>query len=358
MSKRVSDRASTPEHIRNIDLIGYVFTCLRSLSIVKTQSGTGRTVQFGRIRMCCVAQAAKACSLAQLHLPTTSPTIRESSSFLLTPFMRAAGNQTHPTDDGKMAGQTHFRFLDLPPELRERIYALLFVFSRPILISPHGKLYGDASPGTNDYFYGNCGPYAIEKPRISLPSVSRANHLLRCVCLAVFYGQNHFNLGRGPIQDWLRILTHENISNMRHIVLEYNPTDDWMLAAMPPAMEALLRDCTVSCGISLVRHDPWYTIHISYKSARYKLHGLEDLQEKMRDFLRQSIRRGKEPMFSFLYLIKLFECWLLWCERYLTFDSSRPGSQYLDATVRHRRLARLQALRSQFDSHVLELFEQ
>lgn len=101
-----------------------------------------------------------------------------------------------------------FRFLELPPELRNFVYKLVVVSNEPIAprLSGHGRLL--MLPTYND------------KNHVQ-PAITKVSRQLRQEALPLFYGENTFDLSHGcsiPLQDFMKIGT-ENIDCIQCIII-------------------------------------------------------------------------------------------------------------------------------------------
>lgn len=76
-----------------------------------------------------------------------------------------------------------FRFLDLPAEIRNKIYRILLVYHEPVVLKSASEI--------NDDIYRNPEVYVT---RLGMsPQICRTSKTVACECFAVLYGDNTFH---------------------------------------------------------------------------------------------------------------------------------------------------------------------
>ena len=220
-----------------------------------------------------------------------------------------------------MPEQDTVSFMDLPPELRERVYSFLFISPSPIAMNTTGRPLGCQESGLDNLYLSTSGSHTLNTaPRAAVPALAMANRLLRHECLHVYYGRNCFNLGEGLIKGWLYSLSDEDISKIRRLRLDYDISHFF---SRPFSPAKIIPDHTIRCHISLTHREPWYIIHIFCESDMYQDGCLRTLKDKMDGVLRRTLQKMQESTFNLVYLMKLYEFWLLLCYQLLIFGDLR-----------------------------------
>ena len=104
-----------------------------------------------------------------------------------------------------------FPFLEMPAELRNRVYEIALISRNGIDLSHYWHY--DEGPGFQE--------------TAAQPSLTRICHQVRQESLLVFYGANWFLTGLRPkmwlaerTEDWLQAIGHKNKSMIKHLYIE------------------------------------------------------------------------------------------------------------------------------------------
>lgn len=228
-------------------------------------------------------------------------------------------------------GGTYFAFLDLPPELRDRIYTQLLVFDQPTTIH-------------------HC---SHRHP------ITQTNRQLRRESLEIYYSRNCFyitNRGQpGPLkrlQTTLKLIGPVNLAHIRRIRLDYNlwypelaqnghrrahvhPCRPQCAAGTPLRKQhrALCADYIVACSITLIPRAPWFEMTMdgthgsiflrdgAMRDARPELHRRMD--ELLRSTLFGPFPGQMRVKMHYDYLINMTLMWQFWAALEL-FAPFRP----------------------------------
>ena len=239
-----------------------------------------------------------------------------------------------------MSQREHSTLLDLPPELRVRIYSYILVCSTPLSVTAWQNQALDPPEPYQYKMTTISAPGLNTRHRTDLPALCLVDRQLRQECQDVFFGKNRFCISSSFC--WLWSLSHENVSRIRRIRLEYDVRQCFWASCR---INTALPDYSVTCDITLIRREPWYTLDTSCIIDCYRAGGLAKLKDKMDDVLCPTLDNTTEPAFNYTYLVKLLEFWQLWSKELLKFNYEQLRKSNMKARQDHaQRLQLIQLL--------------
>lgn len=220
-------------------------------------------------------------------------------------------------------------FLDLPLELRERIYTYLLTQDQPI-----------------------CLQHIVTYPRLA-----KVNRQIRNESLDIFFRHNVFNINNlaGPLHSVqqlshsLTFIGQRNITRLRYLRLTWHTHSDehkmCLLCAQPTyvgrqmawspldsclfwSRHVLRQADTMTCNISVVASEPWLLCQIEGSNHKVCEMTVPDLQHTMERDIQQSLigllsdRPDGKKVLNHELLAKLTEVWQLHAGKLLSQNES------------------------------------
>lgn len=251
-----------------------------------------------------------------------------------------------------MSQKSHCYLFDIPYELRERIYILVFVTQTCVSLGQNPKSadrrrtgsrskpirskYGNrlsrrlqvARPASTPEFIVTAPPIwwplkltgSKASARLALPALCFVNRQLRQECLDVFFAKHRFSLATATERDLFLMIKPEHIPSIRGIRLEHDVRDSFEWTNSQDRMP----DFDVICDITLIRHEPWYSMSLYCPYMNYYESGnLRLLFDKLNGVLCRTLEQTREPVFNHTYLANLIELWQLWARQLLKVGLGR-----------------------------------
>ncbi len=192
---------------------------------------------------------------------------------------------------------TKVSLLDLPAELRVRIFT--FVLAAPEN-EPHirGLLYRKRkniirSKGWQQLAKWPTVAACRMLPHISIPAICRVNRLFRREALEIYSVTHRFYLREAIDYGWLFTVDPVVVSQIRQLRLQH----------------------TIACDINLSRQSPYFSCTV-YPCIDHCTESTisKELTFKLNDALNSTLAGERPPSFNVLYLVQLWELWILLCE--------------------------------------------
>ena len=173
-----------------------------------------------------------------------------------------------------------FRFLDLPAELRIRIYEMVFSYQdiSPIL----GENYGRTSethfnlwkreheePGGEEELF------ALTKspPLVMVLALLSVNKQISSEAVPYFYRINHFKLDMESLVKWVYNIESSRLKHVRHISIEYKPNPEKWLSRTKAAYSRLTHGSAIRMLEIETNDAKWFRCQVSVRS---KVAGMPD----------------------------------------------------------------------------------